>query len=380
MKDLSSRLAALRDSRNKEKKENKSENKETIKNKSLHLPDEWEKAAEYVYKKRKHIKIPDLSDIHPVLAELYPSQNIQNLVFFDLETTGLSGGAGTVVFLAGFGMYSGQRFFIDQLLLTDYPGQAAFFDKCTEYLNKESVIVSYNGKSFDLPLLRSKAAMNGILIQTNSHIDLLHPSRKLWKEIIGACSLSDIEEKVLEIKRDVDIPGKDIPDKYFSFLDSYNYNDLYEVIEHHFQDISTLVKLLHVINRICFGEHVSDFSRFGLARMLLYYEPEKALKLLLGLHREKHIKAGRLLGLYYKKRKDFKSELKIWEQLWVYDKSCFAAVELAKSLEHRERDENAALLVLTELIETSKLNEKQLLLLIHRKDRLKNKIRSKKIL
>jgi uncharacterized protein YprB with RNaseH-like and TPR domain len=162
--------------------------------------------------------------------------NPEDLLFFDLETTGLSGGAGTVAFLAAFGRFvrdAGEppqpyRLHIDQYLLLDYPGESDFLEALVQELGqcrspdritpRPLIVVTYNGKSFDAQILKNRCIMQGITPPVYPHADLLHPARRLWKRILSTCSQGEIETTILGLNRIGDVPGALAPEIWFSFL------------------------------------------------------------------------------------------------------------------------------------------------------------------
>jgi hypothetical protein len=169
-----------------------------------------------------------------------------DLVFFDLETTGLSTGPGVVAFLAAFGRLAGNSLRVDQYLLLDYPGEADFLRAVLEELapaapGASPLVVSYNGKSFDTQLLRTRCLMNGFPPPEYPQADLLHPSRRLWKRILGSCSQASIEEAVLGLDRQGDVSGAMAPDIWFSFLKSGDPSNLAGVCAHNIRDIFGLL-------------------------------------------------------------------------------------------------------------------------------------------
>ena len=205
-----------------------------------------------------------------------PSPN--ELLFFDLETSGLSGGAGTVAFLAAFGRFipaeiaCSWRLMITQYLLLDYSGEADFVERITaEFAPKKitpgaqilpPVVVSYNGKCFDSQILRNRCLMNGITPPDYFHADLLHPTRRLWKRTLPDCSQATIEISVLGLDRSGDVSGAMAPEIWFSFLKTGGNSDLLSVCDHNVRDIKGLASLF-----LCMEEIASDpfksQKRFG---------------------------------------------------------------------------------------------------------------------
>ena len=179
----------------------------------------------------------------------------ENLLFFDLETTGLSIGAGTLAFLAAFGRLipgaSGRYHLqITQYLLLDYPGESDFIEAVLSEFFDNCVLVTYNGKSFDSQILATRCLMNGIKPPLYFHADLLHPARRLWKRLLGSCSQGNIEEKVLSFDRSGDIPGALAPEIWFNFLRSGNTESLMGVCEHNRRDIFGLASMFAVMTYI----------------------------------------------------------------------------------------------------------------------------------
>lgn len=189
--------------------------------------------------------------------------------FFDLETTGLSGGAGTVAFLASIGRFvykgkgdtpemflSGQRrapgecgalLQVTQFLLLDFPGEGVFWQSILEDLdaaNFGTVLVSYNGKTFDQQIMRNRCLINGIRLPLMPHLDLLSTARALWRQRLPSCRLMEIETSILGLVREGDLPGSEAPDIWFEFLKTKNRKRLEGVARHNALDIQGLASLL----------------------------------------------------------------------------------------------------------------------------------------
>jgi uncharacterized protein YprB with RNaseH-like and TPR domain len=171
---------------------------------------------------------------------------IEDLLFFDLETTGLSGGAGTLAFLAAFGRIAsgGKMLKITQYLLLDYPGENDFLEAVLKEFGENSVTVSFNGKCFDSQIIKTRCLVNRIMPPLFKHADLLHPARRLWKNIIGECSQGSIETKILGIDRTGDTPGALAPDIWFEFLKTGRIDRLTGICDHNICDISGLSRML----------------------------------------------------------------------------------------------------------------------------------------
>ncbi|MDR1862573.1 MAG: ribonuclease H-like domain-containing protein [Treponema sp.] len=184
-----------------------------------------------------------------------------DLLFFDLETTGLSGGAGTVAFLAAFGRFDGPgasakagALLIDQYLLLDYPGEEDFLKAAAGEFKpaggKPPLAVTFNGKSFDAQVLKTRFRMKGLAEPPYYHADLLHPARRLWKRPLGDCSQKNLESSVLGIERCGDLDGALAPDIWFSFLKTGDTGDLLGICDHNVRDLRGLASLFLALGEI----------------------------------------------------------------------------------------------------------------------------------
>jgi len=200
--------------------------------------------------------------------------NKSDFVFFDLETTGLSGGAGTIAFLAAFGRIvnkgSIDKLRITQYLLLDYPGENDFLEAVLKEFTKDSVIVTYNGKCFDSQIVKTRCLMNRINPPVYAHADLLHPARRLWKNIIHDCSQSSIETKILGIDRTGDIPGAMAPDIWFEFLKTGRTDRLNGICDHNTADITGLAALLCAMITIAEDPFNTKYD-YDTGRLSLYW-------------------------------------------------------------------------------------------------------------
>lgn len=148
--------------------------------------------------------------------------DLSQIAFLDTETTGLSGGTGTYAFLVGIGTWNSSGFLVEQFFMRDFDEEAAMICSLEERFSRLEVIVTFNGKCFDLPLLESRFIMHRRHWGRAQavHLDLLHPCRRLWKLRLKDCSLSNLEARVLGWERDEDVPGHLIPQVYFKYARS----------------------------------------------------------------------------------------------------------------------------------------------------------------
>jgi len=173
-------------------------------------------------------------------------------LFVDLETTGLSGGAGTYAFLVGVGRFDEHGDFITrQYVLDRIVDERCFLQSIADHLSTAGALVSFNGKSFDLPLLETRFQYHRLPWTADRlpHVDVLHPARRFWRNDhhIGldepTCSLGALERSVLGAGRDDDIPGLEAPGRYFQFLRSGDASPLAGVIAHNRLDLLSLAGL-----------------------------------------------------------------------------------------------------------------------------------------
>jgi hypothetical protein len=246
---------------------------------------EWTKAGYQTLRRRLilDLPLPAAFPLHPALPILIPDllryapgalPGPEDILFFDLETTGLSGGAGTVAFLAAFGRFvraapgpgaaepgegaaSPFRLRVDQYLLLDYGGEDDFlaallreFEGPGPHGLRPPLAVTYNGKSFDFQILRSRCVMMGRPAAAYYPADLLHPARRLWKALLPSCSQGEIETAVLGLDRTGDLSGALAPDIWFSFLKTAETGPLLGICDHNRRDILGLAALFSALARI----------------------------------------------------------------------------------------------------------------------------------
>jgi uncharacterized protein len=171
-------------------------------------------------------------------------------LFIDLETTGLSGGAGTVAFLVGCGWFDMGAFQIRQFLLTSFAAERALLSAVAECFDEMSLLVSYNGKTFDVPVMETRWLFHRMQMPLEEvrHFDMLHPARRLWRGRTGSadldsdagCRLATLERVLCEVIRVGDVPALEIPTRFFRFLRSGDAGPLEPVLEHNRLDLISL--------------------------------------------------------------------------------------------------------------------------------------------
>jgi uncharacterized protein len=311
------------------------------------------------------------------------------LIYLDTETTGLAGGTGTCAFLIGVGMIEGRQFAVRQYFLRDYPEEKAVLAALAETLGAFDGIVTFNGKTFDLPLLETRYALARMKspFARLVHLDLLHPARRLWKMRLESCKLTHLEEQILGIGREGDVDGSEIPGIYFDYLRTGDARGLQPVFYHNALDIITLAALtVEVANIIEAGVETLDsatdlfslsgiFERAGVAEKSLA-ACRRALDT--GLPQDVETRALWRMALHHKRQGEFEEAIRLWREMAQREAPfCIQALEeLAIHFEHRRRDLAAALTATETALERLRelsLPKTRLSRFAYRRERLKKK-------
>ncbi|HVN82318.1 MAG TPA: ribonuclease H-like domain-containing protein [Terriglobia bacterium] len=183
--------------------------------------------------------------------DLVPNQ----IFFLDTETTGLSGGTGTYAFLVGIGHWEKQEFLVEQYFMRDYHEEGAMLRALGDHLSQAQYVITFNGKTFDLPILESRFVLSRLHwpLNSGSHLDILHPARRIWRLRLRDCSLSNLEREILGVYRENDVPGQLIPMLYFNYIRTGVPRGIRGVLEHNRQDIASLAALAQRVSRLLTG-------------------------------------------------------------------------------------------------------------------------------
>lgn len=291
-------------------------------------------------------------------------------VFLDTETTGLAGGTGTSAFLIGLGYFMSDAFVVRQLFMRDFSEERAMLLALAETLRPFRYAVTFNGKSFDLPLLATRFVLARLRRpwEPELHLDLLHPARRLWQARLESCSLATLEEAVLGHRRDLDVPSWLIPSLYASYVRDGQAEPLRRVFSHNRHDVLSLVALAaHLGRRLA----TPLDGRLGpdelLAAARLYEEIGRrdlaCACLEAALPRAEPPLRQRLqlqLALLYRRAGQRERAFTLWRAL--ASARSFALVgliEMAKYLEHQQRDIAAALELVEQALAILELRELQ---------------------
>ena len=291
-------------------------------------------------------------------------------VFFDLETTGLSGGAGTQAFLVGCASFDEDGgFFIRQFVLTSAVGEKRMLADVQSAFAGAGALVSFNGKSFDAPVLETRYLFHRLEWDAARlpHVDVLHPARRFWRHGAGSpgpglrgesdCSLTTLERQLLGVRRVGDVPGFEIPSRYFQFVRTGDARPLVPVFEHNRLDLLTLAalssRLVHLARVGPAGAKTARealalghvFARAGLERQAREAF-ERSLAMCAspaGAYDATRIDALRALALARRRARQFDSAAECWRDvLQVRGCPTVIAREASEALaihhEHRLRD------------------------------------------
>jgi uncharacterized protein len=307
---------------------------------------------------------------------------VENLLFFDTETTGLSTGAGTMIFLIGYARVKKDGIEVTQHFLPGPEQEPAFLGGFLEDFGEEDIIVSYNGKSFDWPQVRSRHAFlrrELPKLPETGHIDLLHAARRFWKEELPSCRLAVVEEKKLGGARTDDTPGSLAPLLYFEYMESNNPAPLKGIMDHHDQDVRTLVQLYTLIGEKIIGSasHITTEEHEAAAHWWEgLKEVEKAERRWLAAEQSAARFSPRRryrMALNKRKQKKLREAAQLLEELRARRSPVPEAMdELAKYYEHTEKNVGEALAVTEEALQLP-MSEKMKARLQKRQERLLRK-------
>lgn len=304
-------------------------------------------------------------NFHHITAEFTTQNlNLRKTLFIDLETTGLSGGTGTFAFLIGLGHVELDQIVVRQYLLPDFQYEWLMLKFIENNLENFENLVSFNGKSFDIPLLRNRFVLNRMetILDELPHIDILHASRRLWKRRLKTCDLQNLEYVILGQERLHDVPGEMVPQIYFEYIRKRRAEILGGVLEHNYHDIVNMVLLTIHIGQILNHPLTmlnNDLDILSLANYLYqkkFYEDAKPLFEYMNENlqdSELKIESMYHLSMLLKKSGEVNESGKIFQNMLKLERNHpEAIIELAKYYEHKEKNYTGAL----ELIEHSLSN------------------------
>ncbi len=268
-----------------------------------------------------------------------------DLLFLDTETTGLAGGTGTLAFLLGLARVEGDQLVVRQYFLTRFGGEAALWERAGPWLQEAAAFASFNGKSFDVPLIATRMRLNGRQDPAAGkfHLDLLHPLRRAYGRLWPDCRLQSAERRLLGLQRRGDLPSAMVPEVWSRWLRRGETGALPELLHHNYVDLLSLIVLVPTL-ALAHGrpdarrEDVPAVARGHLAR------GDEALARACLEARWRDLDAAGLLDLarLRRRRNDWAGAVELWTLL--AQSGDVAALEhLAKYHEHQRKDYATAL-------------------------------------
>lgn len=276
--------------------------------------------------------------------------NLRNSLFFDTETTGLAGGSGTHIFMAGFGYFEKNSFIIKQFFLRDFPEEPAMLHSIHDLMKQFDSIISFNGKSFDLPLLKSRFIFHRIKMEFAEpvHLDLLHAARRVWKNSLPDCSLGTLERQVLKVYRNGDVPSYLIPHLFFEYLRTKDARPMKQIFYHNEIDILSMVTLTIILHHLHKSPLQQLSNKTDLMTLAKHYENIQQWETNIAIYKvlidsEKNAERkkyfGIKLGYCYKRTGQWEQAERLWFELIKQGNFLIEPFEeLAKYYEHRVRN------------------------------------------
>lgn len=281
------------------------------------------------------------------LAVLAPDEDLrpERLTFLDTETTGLAGGTGTLAFLLAMARIEGHSLHLTQWLLTAFKGEAAMLEEARGWLGADPLLVSFNGKSFDVPLIATRYRMHAKpdAFSALPHLDLLPPTRRAFAKRWEDCRLQTAEKRLLRFHREDDLPGAAMPQAWVDFVRSGLAAPMHAVLDHNRRDVVSLAALMAALAEVFVNADASECDAVAIARgHIARGKSAEALQLLAA--QETLLDEDGLLLLAALLRREGRREqaVSLWQRLAQRDVP--EAIEaLAKHHEHARRDYAEAL-------------------------------------
>ncbi len=280
---------------------------------------------------------------------------LNQFAFIDTETTGLAGGSGTYAFMVGVGRFEDDGFRLVQFFMREPGEEPALLHALEHFLAPCETVVSFNGKSYDLPLLQARYITNGwpFPLQKSAHLDLLHLARRIWRERLPSRALSYLEEHILQQPRtEEDTPGWMIPQMYFDYLQTGDARPMKGIFYHNAMDILSLAALTNHIAHLLADpldgrvSHALDLAAIGKLHEDLGYLDQAAHilehSLEQGLPKQAEQAVVKRLSFLHKRRGEMPLALSLWWQA-AAERQLYAHEELAKYYEHSEKNFKEAL-------------------------------------
>jgi uncharacterized protein YprB with RNaseH-like and TPR domain len=280
--------------------------------------------------------------------------DLSTAVFLDLETTGLAGGTGTVPFLIGLGYFRDDRFKVTQFFLGEMAEEERLIREVGQFFRDMDFqsLVTYNGKAFDVPLLETRFALHRTPFPVGDmpHLDFLFSARHLWKHKYDSCRLFDLARQIAQAERSEDIPGAEIPLRYFQYIRTGDFSLIEPILYHNQEDILSLLSVV-VAGAVLVDRNREAAERgeadamdlYGVARLFeragdVTRSAELLEKALEGrLSTEVSHTARKTLAKHFKKNQAWDKAVSLWQGMGEAEQA-FSFRELSMYYEHKAKD------------------------------------------
>ena len=329
--------------------------------------------------------------------QAFENLDLSTALFIDLETTGLSGGAGVVPFNIGMGYYRDDKFMVAQYFLGDLAEEEIMIKELGQFFSENNFqsVVTYNGKNFDLPILETRFILyrKPFLLGKLPHLDFLYPARMLWKHKYENCRLFHLAREEIGADRSEDIASAEIPMIYFRYLETGDFELVEPILYHNREDILSLLGIV-IAGALIFSEDKEKFMAdamdfYGAGRVMekrgavekSAYFFQRALKT--GLPEEISLQAKKKVSYYFKKSENWGKAVSLWQEIASLEnpsmQQLYSIRELAMYHEHKQKKYEEAKEITEEglvlSLNFSPFYEKDF---SHRLERLNKKIRRQK--
>ena len=282
-------------------------------------------------------------------AESLSDTDLKDFIFLDTETSGLAGGTGTYAFEVGLGRYTDEGFQLAQFFMRHPGEEPALLAGLTEFMDGMKAVVTYNGKSFDIPLLNTRYTMMGMSSPFDGidHFDLLPLARRLWRIRLESRTLSNVENQILGVERgEEEVPGYMIPEMYFEYLKTQDARPMGGIFYHNAIDILSLAGLFSHMAFLLHDPHSEKITHVeDVVALARFFESIGDISQAQELY-QKALSSEMPEDLYWdtverfsfllKRQEDWDSAIRLWEMA-AGNNGLYAVEELAKYYEHRAK-------------------------------------------
>jgi uncharacterized protein YprB with RNaseH-like and TPR domain len=310
--------------------------------------------------------------LRPAIVQGDPLARRESLLFLDTETTGLAMGTGTYAFLVGIGFFDPEGFRVVQFFMRDFSEEEALLEALEDASATFHQIVTYNGRVFDLELLRNRYRMAGAIppFEDRKNLDLLFLCRRFYRDRLENCRLTTLEREVLDVHRKGDIDGALIPSLYFHFLRTGEFPEFDRILVHNVQDVVSLAYLTHLFAQslqdpfgtadlhggvfLGIGSLIEEGGLLDVGLVERCYR--EAMRR--GLGCGEGYEAARRLSLRRRREKDYERASEIWQEMIEHraPRDIFPLIEMAKHYEHRRGEYAKAIDLVREAMSSLRAN------------------------